>query len=1564
MDIRKRKIKGYLALSIMLVLCIVMTSAMIFFTPNKNADAIKAENMSSKSTDLGKLLLDGYENDTTGTGKVFNGNVLWSLINVLSNGTVTDKTQLDNWDLTTPLTSADFRANNKDSVNGEKDIVVTIGGKQWIATYVSRSNGTATNPNGDPILTLWLANGTENAQWSAHANDNKNDRYPSSMYGTSYVRAVALNNGGDYAQTSNASSLTGAPQSTSSVWAMYTMEKADVNTSIKSFLELPENMSWQLNQTAIGTLTSSTYKNTYYFNNNNDALTLGGTSAIGSYLSKTNYDVWGTDTLWLPSVTETGVSGEEGLWKATNSTRENTASSTSRKAMTRSAYYSYSRLYYSIMESGDGLYDSNAAGTSGVVRPAFHLNLNKAADAALTFLTKPENFNRIYEDELTPKGEDWYTSSLQNAIQTGDVTEKYRDGQTPLPLGPINAGTYTIDYEIVNSTEFMWSDKTTGKTTITFQVDKKDIKYPSITDASKTYNGSSGVKFELKDFSPNIMDLNWKGNYTGVSINTSTPPYSVGATTVGKYELIATINSKNAINYKFSSTPKREVEVTPAPLVIEKIVVHNSGSNSNFNISEGTASISADIFVDVNGTPLAGDVVPIVFYIPYDSNPANDVDISQAINLNLATLQSTSYQLTNQQLINLGNFFSGNSYNIKVKTNDKNYEVSLKTPAKLIILSSGERTNILWKMLEDGIENTRYRTVTELNDTSVKAFPYTLVYSGKQFEFEVDYPQGYTLDSNYGTGGYRVEKINGSGNALGKDAGTYKTSIKFDGRNEIYSVEWTIDKEKFDLTNVKWEHDGKIPFSTTVSDMVAKIDASTLPKGLVVDSTCYTGIAQGNHADDTNTVTVAFKYDTSDPSYALNYELPEQGGKDTNYTFNGTGDFAWDMTWKIEKLVIKVEWMSENYNNKYNRQTLKEDKRVVDYEYYLWDAENRTTIGSALREEQIEIVENEVHYYVTKAVIKSNYANDAEFDKTDVFSPPFAVGESSTAVNVDLTNKELTYNGEAQQVKLKLDVALSDSDFDFVYYDKNSTPPLTGSPTNVGDYRVEIKLKSSVSGYHLAGDNVEDRVDGKVAVIEYSIKRMQVKNDTWNTLHNPPSLKVTAKEMKGIKHEYADMDGNSLQFSDLKAGNTYKVRAVITDKNNYVFADGTTETEWQEFTVSANEQIYDPDDPNNPFYPGEGNENPTPPTDSDGPIDFGKVGEALKQWWQVIASAISIVLIIAFTAKGLDYASKKKENNRQVEKYSTFYAATGLFGISMTNWTIIACIFMGVAALAFIFMMLEKSGYKKSQRALEDTKDEYNRMMFMRGNNINGGMGMSGQQGIVYTQQPQFAIEDMRGMINEAMSSMLPNVTQYLPQQASVNDELVQQLIEQNAQNEERIRQLTEENEEKIRELTEQNQEIIRNLANGQEMLMQRLSEQSKESVDESVIEKLVVKLSKQQDDEKSVEKEVAATNANDEKIEMLMRNQEMLMKQIMDLSSKVNTEKQVVVPFMQQPIIAQPSEKVVERIIEKPVEKIIEKEVKVEVPVEVEKVVEKVVEKEVVKEVPIEVEKVVEKIV
>ncbi len=243
---------------------------------------------------------------------------------------------------------------------------------------------------------------------------------------------------------------------------------------------------------------------------------------------------------------------------------------------------------------------------------------------------------------------------------------------------------------------------------------------------------------------------------------------------------------------------------------------------------------------------------------------------------------------------------------------------------------------------------------------------------------------------------------------------------------------------------------------------------------------------------------------------------------------------------------------------------------------------------------------------------------------------------------------------------------------------------------------------------------------------------------------------------------------------------------------------------------------------------------------------------------------------------------------------------------------------MGAAVLALIFMIIEKSLYNKAVEELDEAKEEFDRnreerrreddyrrrddedrrreddyrqreedyrrrdeefrqrdedlkMLFMRlmggaGTNQGSGSNMNAQQGGFVYAQPSIGADEIRGIVSETVTSLLPGMQQMLPQQASVSEEVIKQLAEDMRDNRNEIRK-------------------------------------------------------------------------NDEMLRQMMHNQELLMKQILELSSGKAA--------------AQPQ--VIEKIVEKPVEKIVEKEVRVEVPVEVEKIV----EKEVKVEVP--VEKVVE---
>ncbi|MDE5549306.1 MAG: hypothetical protein K2J13_03540, partial [Clostridia bacterium] len=344
---------------ILIITCLIMASAMTFFMPNKNAEAFQGTtNIASQSTNLGEMLLSGYENRTD--GKTFNGDVFWNLVSRVSGGTITSQSQIDTW-APAMKTSADFRTYNNTLGNGAKDIVVTIGGKQWIATCL-------TNTANGPILTLWLANSdcvnadgsSYNSNWSAGYQGYTNDwvnQYLGNLYGTSYIRAVTLNNGGDYADT-DSHMTTNSPKNQTSPWAIYTVPNttSGMKGSLTDFIEVPNNVSWQLNQTAIGTVTSSAYTGSYNFNNNNDALNAGGNGETGNYLTELNrnnlgnyYKAWGADTLWLPSVAETGVNGVEGIWKASNSTRAN-----SKITWLRSAYCGFYYRAYRLTPDGTG----------------------------------------------------------------------------------------------------------------------------------------------------------------------------------------------------------------------------------------------------------------------------------------------------------------------------------------------------------------------------------------------------------------------------------------------------------------------------------------------------------------------------------------------------------------------------------------------------------------------------------------------------------------------------------------------------------------------------------------------------------------------------------------------------------------------------------------------------------------------------------------------------------------------------------------------------------------------------------------------------------------------------------------------------------------------------------------------------------------------------------------------------------------------------------------------------------------------------------------------------------
>ncbi len=202
--------------------------------------------------------------------------------------------------------AADFRACNND-----REIMVTFGGWEWYATYLS------TTKDGRPILTLWLAYPFTTAKWNNVIGNSdealsKYYVYPLDLYSTSYVRTMVLNNAGDYS-TDDGKTLS----NTVTPNADHTMAKFSVDgvtNSVTDVIVKPINVEWQRAGQLAGIHDGSPNRKNENWGEepaDNWETVLWGTIA-DPYLNDYSripalenlYGAWKDDYLWLPSVSE------------------------------------------------------------------------------------------------------------------------------------------------------------------------------------------------------------------------------------------------------------------------------------------------------------------------------------------------------------------------------------------------------------------------------------------------------------------------------------------------------------------------------------------------------------------------------------------------------------------------------------------------------------------------------------------------------------------------------------------------------------------------------------------------------------------------------------------------------------------------------------------------------------------------------------------------------------------------------------------------------------------------------------------------------------------------------------------------------------------------------------------------------------------------------------------------------------------------------------------------------------------------------------------------------------
>ena len=1069
--------------------------------------------------------------------------------------------------------------------------------------------------------------------------------------------------------------------------------------------------------------------------------------------------------------------------------------------------------------------------------------------------------------------------------QKGWYDEQYIEITYPNSLdGLTDVDTYEVKAEIRNEFQSIMKfngtpDASKGETPyiryFDFEITPKIVEYPKFHNDinKKEYDGGNELLFTLV-YDANAIDIKYKG----ISITNK----QVKEKAVGKYTLDVSLKDTKNYAWKSGSPTKLEFEVAKKRIEVE--ITDNQG---RYELSgmQGR-KITAELNMPAGVHLPSGETVSIVVKA---TAPGLSFDIGAMV------LDEDSMQEDIE--LDLSSLPEDTTYDLSIESTKGNYEIILSSPTKLTVTQATTTPILTWNLYANGVKQRRQYKEAKIGEEYEVTFN-NLTYDGKRYSFQVVVPSGYTLDTSYEGNGYLVTSENVSNNNIGINADTYTTKVRIINNatnlGEEYSIKWTVDKAKFDLSKVKWKGNGRLEYNGLLQEM----SIEGLPEGLEILS--YVGDEQ--YRDVTTSALhiavedLGFTYE----AYEKNYVLPDVNDPNTY-----KGSVVWETDWSIVPKEIKVQWgkelLKDKDGNPFNIAILrsKGENTVVVHKYYKSDGKGNK-VGEAISESDIVVPETGIAYYICELTLSSNDG----YILTGTTTREFAVSNQGSAVKFTPNKLTFAYTGEEIKLWFSNDGNLKSSQYKVTYYSAGGASPLTSAPTSVGKYRVEITLNDELNGKYFIGGDSEWEFEIVARII----------NESWNTTSKPPRLNINKTELGMIDYEFMDEEGNVVSYEQMKSkAGVYSVKAKI--KGAYVgncsFANGGNETEWIDFELTEDDlaNMQDPNDPT--LYPDDpdmqepDNNNPsgdvsgdvsTNPEDKGG-VDFDKISKILKEWWQVIASGISIVLIIIFMAKTAGYESRRKKANKKIEKYeSAVYAATtGLFGLATTAWTAIACVLMGMAVASFVIMLVAKNRCNKSEDSLEEAKEDFERnkaelaerkreeenarrdenmqMMFMHmmgGGANNGGQAMP--QG-AFVQQGLGA-EEMRGLISETVTALLPGMQQALPQQASMNDEVIKSLIE------------------------------------GQKAIMQKLTEQPTQII----------------------EREVAASNVNEELINRLIEQNEKLMQKLAEQQP-------------QQVVMAQPQ--VIEKIVEKPVEKIVEKEVRVEVPVET--VVEKVVEKPIV---------------
>ena len=1093
MSNRYRLITGLSAAVV--IVAILLCFCFISFNNIEDIFAFNNTNI-AQAVDIGDILLEEYEKRSD--GKVFDGNsmaVLYENLTGESGADISDVNALGT------LTATNIRSNN-----GGSDIVLTMDGQQWTVTHLTKDSSDNT------ILTLWQASSESTHQWNQWYRNSVAIEYPSNIYGTSYIRSQALNIGSDYVETDNATSLTESTQSSTHEYARLTMP--DVKGSLTNFIVKPSAVDYQAtqNNNIGGTIGSVKYTlpNEAY---DTPSGTLKWGPSFATLPSKAGYDAWKDDYIWLPSLTETGKGGGiTGIWALSNNQRSNSIASWLRSGAGANAHYAYY-----LAETGS----ANGATTfvnNYAVRPAFHLNLTAAAQHSTEVsVAEPTDVSVEYKatkltlDDVADEQKKWFNSNKISITYDRDIL----DADTYRVKAEINASlaaagvifkgepdTAAGESDTVRYFNFTVTKKKIG---ITAALDSGGMPTVTLNNAGDIFGGDTETNGRAPSFG---------FTYTGNGYNSDTPP-----TAVGTY--IATAKIINACNYEIDTgistitvTYKVDKKSVDKPVLSGQTSKQYSGVEQSFALQGVTADVSLTLPSGVTYADGALNVKDAGTYkigialkdggaatIWADGTSAS-YEVSITITkrpLNITITAPNSWKVGETPTVTVvGDSLASDKTELHIyycKSGsavkydlDAYKEVVDKTRTiKMPELAQGDyyigvelfgdkqgnsnyeiltgSVKHIFKVLGNDISFTKDDIKWQYNNTPVTnpSGGLTLTYTGEIFRFGIDSSElaikGVKIDTTKGTNGYSgdVQATNAKNSAYSVTVYITELDDTYAEFDAVYTLTYTIDKAKYDLSGLSWNYDDSNPLQFIAGKAQGITLTGTLPTGLTAT---YTG--NGNIPVGSYTTTVSFKV-----SDAVNYYTPISTDSNTYL-----GNFEWSKAWRIDKATITCSWKIDNRENAatYNLPILQsvggiDADSMVTYKYYDYQSGSQ---GDEVTIADINANINEEHRYLVVAVLKSEHTSNytLDNDRTD-----FTVGVNRYPVKLkmDIDGQTLPYRPEGYTPNVTVESAggLTLDAITLTYYKDGATSGSTAIPVAVGSYRVVATLKYGGDGNYI-----------------------------------------------------------------------------------------------------------------------------------------------------------------------------------------------------------------------------------------------------------------------------------------------------------------------------------------------------------------------------------------------------------------------------------------------------------------------------------------------------------------